>query len=402
MPRSLSILSRSVVTLPPAGIVLAALVLLQPLLLPGSTQAQQTGDPVVEVRDGVRYIHNRSPRWGDHPQVRLEFVRRIGDLETADEHFLLFRPSDVVRDAEGNLYVLDSGNHRIQKYGPDGTWQATLTGQGAGPGEVNSPFSLNLAPDGNLHVCDLGNQRVQVFTTAGDPVRSIRMGLEGGKRFTNFRMRSTGEYLARTAPAMYPNEDVAAVPLLLVFDTECMPTRNVGVGRLEDYGDFATTVFMSVHTFDRDEQDNLYLDYAYQNRIEKYAPEGRLLWQADRPLEFRVEMSPQSIEEVVHVSNGAAVDGRGRLWVLTATRIPTMEELEAQEETSELQSMIEIFDGDGTLLGRLTDQAFAHIPIIPPVATPAMGVIRIFDDRLYLVDMLGRMCVFEYRIVEGG
>ncbi len=228
------------------------------------------------------------------------------------------------------------------------------------------------------------------------------MGLEAGKRFTNFRMSSGGEYLARTAPAMYPNEDVATVPLLLVFDTECLPHRGVGAGRIQDYGDFATTVFMSVHTFDLDEQDNLYLDYAYQNRIEKYGPDGRLLWQADRPLEFRVEMSPQSIEEVTHVSNGSAVDGRDRLWVLTATRIATMEEMEAQEETETLQSVLEVFAPDGTLLGRLTDQAFARIPIIPPVATPAMGVIRIFDDRLYLVDMLGRMCVFEYRIVEGG
>ncbi len=369
--------------------------------LPAS--AQQPPNASIEVKDGVRLVHNRGALWGSAPRVVLELVRRIGDLETQDPNLLLFRPSDVVRDGAGNVYVLDTGNNRIQKFGPDGGWQATIGRQGAGPAELNSPFSFGLAPDGLLHVCDLGNMRIQVFTPAGDQVRSVRIGAESGKRFTAFRMSATGEYLTRTAPAMMPNEDPAQVPLLSVFDPECRLVRSLGTGSIQDFGDFVTTVFMSVNTYETDRSGNIYLAFAYQNRIEKYTPDGRLLWRADRPLDFRPVTRPASAEEVVQVANAVATDGHDRVWVLTSTRIPTEEELEnlgSPDDLTEEFARLDVFDPDGILLERLPLPGMGRKPPLPPIATPAMGVMRIFGDRLYLVDMMGRMCVWEFRIVE--
>jgi len=39
-----------------------------------------------------------------------------------------------------------------------------------------------------------------------------------------------------------------------------------------------------------DKQDNLYLTFPHQNRIEKYSPEGKLLWRAYWDLPYGLEI----------------------------------------------------------------------------------------------------------------
>jgi len=40
----------------------------------------------VEVKDGVRYVHNHEPLWGDDVRVGLEFVRQIGIQDAGKAH----------------------------------------------------------------------------------------------------------------------------------------------------------------------------------------------------------------------------------------------------------------------------------------------------------------------------
>jgi streptogramin lyase len=118
-------------------------------------------------------------------------------------------------DADGNVYVADQGNSRIQKFTPDGTfvlkWGTSGTGIGqftsnlvdvavsesgavyvldhrvqkfdvngnhilewGGPGtDVGrfgfppGPQGLGIAPNGHVYVADTGNHRIQVFDTDG-------------------------------------------------------------------------------------------------------------------------------------------------------------------------------------------------------------------------------------------
>ena len=67
---------------------------------------------------------------------------KIGELETEDENIAFHIPSDIVIDEQGNIYILDSGNHRIQKFDPEGNYLASFGRKGQGPGESASEVIL--------------------------------------------------------------------------------------------------------------------------------------------------------------------------------------------------------------------------------------------------------------------
>jgi uncharacterized protein (TIGR03437 family) len=79
-------------------------------------------------------------------------------------------PSGVAIDLKRNLYIADTGNHRIRKVNPDGII-ATIVGTGigafAGDGgpavmaELSSPAGLTIDESGNLYVADAGNHRIR-------------------------------------------------------------------------------------------------------------------------------------------------------------------------------------------------------------------------------------------------
>ena len=80
--------------------------------------------------------------------------------------------SDAVQDKEGFLYVSEFSEHdRITKMAEDGSIVARWGKLGGEPGEFNRVRALAIGPDGNLYVADACNHRIQVFTLDGDLIR---------------------------------------------------------------------------------------------------------------------------------------------------------------------------------------------------------------------------------------
>lgn len=79
------------------------------------------------------------------------------------------------------LYVADSSNHRIQVFDLGTRQLLEVWGQTAGieprpgslPGEFNTPWTLAADSAGNVYVVDFGNKRVQKFDAAGQVVPSF-------------------------------------------------------------------------------------------------------------------------------------------------------------------------------------------------------------------------------------
>ena len=114
-------------------------------------------------------------------------VRVLG-ADDAGPESAFYRPSDIALDGTGHLYVLDSGNNRIQVFGADGSFLRTVGRPGAGPGELKDPEALWVFGDGEIVVADTGNRRLQRFGPAGEPIATIPVDyvpidLAGNDRF---------------------------------------------------------------------------------------------------------------------------------------------------------------------------------------------------------------------------
>ena len=80
---------------------------------------------------------------------------------------------DVSWDSEGNIYVLDPGNYRIQKFGPDRTFLMAWGLPGGGPGQFSGMFSIAVGPDDTVAVLDDTRGTVQMFDSNGSFLDSI-------------------------------------------------------------------------------------------------------------------------------------------------------------------------------------------------------------------------------------
>jgi hypothetical protein len=87
----------------------------------------------------------------------------------------LFRQvTDVAWDAAGNAYISDGYiNSRVAKVDKDGNWLMSWGEPGDGSGQFNTPHSIAVDANGNVYVADRGNRRIQVFDGDGKFLRQI-------------------------------------------------------------------------------------------------------------------------------------------------------------------------------------------------------------------------------------
>jgi DNA-binding beta-propeller fold protein YncE len=82
--------------------------------------------------------------------------------------------TDVAWDAAGNSFISDGYiNSRVAKVDKDGNWVKSFGEPGNGPGQLNTPHSIATDAQGNVYVADRGNRRIQVFDGDGKLLRQI-------------------------------------------------------------------------------------------------------------------------------------------------------------------------------------------------------------------------------------
>jgi DNA-binding beta-propeller fold protein YncE len=82
--------------------------------------------------------------------------------------------TDVAWDAAGNAFISDGYiNSRVAKVDKDGNWLKSWGEPGDGPGQFNVPHSIATDAQGNVYVADRGNRRIQVFDGDGKFLRQI-------------------------------------------------------------------------------------------------------------------------------------------------------------------------------------------------------------------------------------
>jgi hypothetical protein len=84
------------------------------------------------------------------------------------------QPTDVAFDAKGNVFVSDGYiNSRVAKIDKDGFWVKSWGDRGTGPGQFSTAHGIGADADGNIYVADRSNRRIQVFDGDGNFLRQM-------------------------------------------------------------------------------------------------------------------------------------------------------------------------------------------------------------------------------------
>jgi DNA-binding beta-propeller fold protein YncE len=109
----------------------------------------------------------------------LKLLRRIG---TAGKNHFLTTPGDfgapqgAAVDADGNLYVTDTLNNRVEIFDADGNFVSEFGKHGDGPGYFARPKGIAIDADGHIWVADQMNDTLQVFNKDGQLLTYVGTG----------------------------------------------------------------------------------------------------------------------------------------------------------------------------------------------------------------------------------
>jgi Ca2+-binding RTX toxin-like protein/DNA-binding beta-propeller fold protein YncE len=121
-----------------------------------------------------------------------EFIEQFGTPGSGNGE--LHHPSAMAIDDEGDIWVADSSNDRIQQFSPDGeylsqfgTYGTGYTSYLEGHGKLRSPDGIAIDSEGDIYVSDTGNRRIQKFSQGGEFLGLIAfVGETGPEEFTTY------------------------------------------------------------------------------------------------------------------------------------------------------------------------------------------------------------------------
>jgi peptidylamidoglycolate lyase len=96
-------------------------------------------------------------------------MMKLGEYRVEGNDSLHFnRPTDIAVCRDGSFYVSDGyRNSRVVKFSADGHYLFEWGSKGSKPGQFDIPHAIDIDRQGNVYVADRENKRVQMFDSAG-------------------------------------------------------------------------------------------------------------------------------------------------------------------------------------------------------------------------------------------
>lgn len=139
-----------------------------------------TGDGQLEYPSAVAVDSNGNVLVADTRNHRIElfhgdghFIKVIGAGVLGAVYGVTTDAAAKCGDCAHHIYVADSTHSRIVEFANDGAEAAIWGTHGGGPGQLNYPIGIAIAPHGHVFVADSQNSRVQVFDLRGNFLSGI-------------------------------------------------------------------------------------------------------------------------------------------------------------------------------------------------------------------------------------
>ena len=137
--------------------------------------AQWQGE-FVDGPDGRRVVNPETPAAGESTLGARE-LWRVGDDE---EDVLIGVVSELLHDADGNVYLLDGQLSEIQVLDPDGQWLNTIGREGEGPGEFRNASDMFWIPGGQIGVLQTWPGKIVTLRPDGTPGDAMALPFDKG------------------------------------------------------------------------------------------------------------------------------------------------------------------------------------------------------------------------------
>ena len=125
----------------------------------------------IEYQNGVKVVKNPAePVYGE---ILLDLEEDLSIGREDDDNYVFYQVRNIDVDDQGNIYVLEGGNCRLQKFDLTGQYLQTIGKKGQGPGEFESPSRLFLDKENNIYISERRKRKIHMFNSKGEFVKSI-------------------------------------------------------------------------------------------------------------------------------------------------------------------------------------------------------------------------------------
>jgi streptogramin lyase len=258
------------------------------------------------------------------------YVSTFGSLGSGNGQFN--SPSGMAIDPEGNIWIVDKGNYRVQKFNSKGEFLLKFGSEGEGNGQFKSAWNIAIDSSGNVWVVE--SNRVQKFNSKGEfllkfgssgsgngqfgTARDIAIDAKGNVwivELGNFRVQkfnSKGEFLLKFGSEGEGNGQFTE-PLGIASDGDgniWVADRYAGLQKFDTYGQYLGKVNKVVELSDIafDSKGTVWAMDISKRIIRELYPEDDLVAQ------FGKEGSGEG--EFKNLLYGIAVDAEDRIWIV--------------------------------------------------------------------------------------
>ncbi len=202
----------------------------------------------------------------------------------------------VAATPAGNVWVVESGNSRVQEFNEANAYVLKFGSSGTGSGQFKEPKGIAYTASGNVVVADEGNWRVEMFSSAGTFLATF--GAKGS---------GSGQFEEPSGIALAPNENMYVVDAKLnrVEQWEPIPSSAVYVAQFGSKGT-GNGEFTEPHGAAIAKNGNLLVVDSTNNRVEEFSLAGKY------EAKFGTVGSGNSQFKAPY---GIAVDSKGNEWV---------------------------------------------------------------------------------------